>query len=228
MIYLRPIPDPVHKKNHTLIVTKTTDFQITDKATSKTITTPISVVEMNTGLDKEGYMHAKTPAVIPTEVVETIYRHLEFKMVCAHYGEVINERLLSFLIQYYPTKMNELLKKDFMQLRNDLSDILKSDERLYTIERLNTSRSRKTFRQLFAQFIEDRNIYTHGSFVYRTNDDKLLVHFIDKQSGKYTYSVVNSDIMQSFEELYHFLKSILAELRELVGKLDKEKRNSPS
>jgi len=217
MIYLRPIPDPVHKRNHTMILTQSTDYKIEDKVAGTSIITQINVVEMNTELDKDGYMHAKSFGIIPPEYVETIYRHLENQATCAHYGELINQKLLNFLIHYYPKLKDELLEKDFMKLRDDLSEIIKTDDRFYGIERLNTSNARKTFRRLFAEFIEDRNIYTHGSLNYRPNDNKIFLKYIDKHNKKFTYSEINLEIMESYQELFSYLNKIIADLGEQLG-----------
>jgi hypothetical protein len=226
MIYLRPIPDPVHKRNHTLMITQSTDYKIENKVTGNSVVTQINIVEMNTGVDKDGYMHGKSIGVVPPEYVESIYRHLEFQAACAHYGELINQKLLNFLIRYYPHLKDELLEKDFMKLRDDLSEIIKTDDRFYGIERLNTSNSRKTFRKLFAEFIEDRNIYTHGSLNYRTNDNKILLKYIDKHNKKFTYAEINLEIMESYEELFSYLNKIIADLGKQLGIIEESEFKS--
>jgi hypothetical protein len=221
MKYLRPIPDEVNLRPNTLVVTKWGDYSILDNKTGRTTIVRINVAEMNTGLDEEGYMHGKTMATIPMNIIETIYNYQGIKSACANYGELINENLLSFLISYYPKSRIPLLKKGFMTLRDKLSEIINKDLRFHTIEEFVTPESRKSFGRLFAEFIEDRNIYTHGSIVYRTNDNKILIHYVDRKHPRYAYSEINSDIMKSYEELYLHLSRTLHELTKRLNELNR-------
>ncbi len=221
MNYLRPIPDDLDQRPHTLTLTQSVDYSIFDKISGDTIFTRINIVVINSELDKDGNMYAKSIGKIPEEYVSAIYNHLIAKKDCSHYGELINQRLLSFLISYIHKQKKTFLKKGFMTLRDNLSDIIKTDKRFYTIDELNTQESRESFRKLFAQFIEDRNIYTHGSLVYRINDNKILIHCIEKNRTKYSYFEVNIRIMSSYVELFKYLNNILDKLGNKLGELSR-------
>jgi hypothetical protein len=223
MEYLRPVPDEIHTRPNTLVITKTTDYSITDKTTGRSTITRIKIAEMNTGLDKDGYMYGKAIGEIPMEYIEAIYRYQEFQMQLAHYGELVYQRLLSFLISYYPSQTKGMLKKGFMTLRDKLSETINKDERLHSISEFNTPESRKSFGKLFAEFIEDRNIYEHGSLVYRTNDNKVLMHYIDRKDEKYSYKEINLNIMESYKEVFHYLNKTLEKLSNRLGELNKRK-----
>lgn len=219
MIYLRPISDYLHQSKDSMTLTNKTDYKIEDKTTGKIIVTQINMMQVTIGRDKDGNIHGQIDKVIPNEFVESIYRHLEKKNICGHYGEIINQKLLSFLTNYYTESDKELLQKDFMKLRDYLSDIIKKDVRFHSIEKLNSNTSRKTFTRLFAQFIEDRDIYTHGSLIYRVNDNKILIKYINKPNREFSYAVINFEIMISYENLYLYLKELLTELSNQLGRI---------
>ena len=219
MKYQGPIPDRLHKRKNSFIVTKEQDFTITDHSIGKTFETRINIVEMNSGVDENGYLKGKSIGEIPLEIIENILKHSDLKSHCSQLGEILNQKLLSFLIQYFPdSRKNELMDKDFMNLRNEFREIIKKDERFYDVTRLQTANSRKTIRRHFTNFIEDRNIYTHGSLQYRTNDSKVLIKYIDKPNKEFTYSEISLDIMNSYEELYNLLNKILIDMRNQLTK----------
>lgn len=103
-----------------------------------------------------------------------------------------------------------------MKLREKFCEILKSDERFYVIDNLKNPNIRKTFRKLFTQFIEDRNIYTHGALYYRFNDSKIMLKAICKSEGSYEFRIIDKKILKSYIDLYCFLDKTIKDMSELL------------
>ncbi len=143
-------------------------------------------------------------------------KFLDLKHRCIRVAENLNETLRSFLTQYSNiNNLNEketLYKLDFMKLRDRLSEIVKKDEQFRQIELLSSNQNRKYITKTFTEFIEDRNIYTHGHLHIRLNDGLVLISYIDKKYNKHACCIINAEIIQSFFDTYKTLNDTVSKM----------------
>ncbi|MEP6846929.1 MAG: hypothetical protein ABI861_13035 [Panacibacter sp.] len=134
-------------------------------------------------------------------------KYIKVQQNCVTVAEETNDMLKSFLANYYLKTKNIAatpFMDDFAFLRKQLSEIL-TNEKSFHLKQLSTGQQRKEFRRLFAEFIEDRNIYTHGKLHVRINDLALIIRYDDRKKG-YVTKIVDSEIMQSFLSVSIYLK----------------------
>ncbi len=136
-------------------------------------------------------------------------------------AENLNHDLLDYLRVYYFKRDEEMyetvLKLDFMKQRDVLSEIIKKDKSIHDLERLNSSSSRKMFRKLFCQFIEDRNIYTHGDIFYYHNENMVLIEYLSKGEEKEKYCIVDKEVIKSHMDLFNYLRNNLGIMRKHIN-----------
>lgn len=218
MIYRRPQIEKRSKKGPTFTVTESVDYKIADYKSGYTFPKKILVTQNFTEVAQDGYIYGKSVGKIPPEIISMIVEYSDLISKGCQVAEALNQKLLKLLIKYDSNgSKDELIICDFMNLRDRLSDIVKEDSRFHDIERLRTSGSRKTFRKLFAEFIEDRNIYTHGEMLYRINDKVILMRFINKKERNFSICIITKDIVYSFFSLYEYLNSILKDMEKKIN-----------
>ena len=145
-------------------------------------------------------------------------KFLDLKHRCIRMAENLNENLRSFLSQYSDiNNLNEkdmLYKLDFMNLRDRFSKIVKGDQQFRHIDLLNSNPNRKNLTKTFTEFIEDRNIYTHGHLHIRLNDSLILITYVDKKLNKHACCIVDGEIIQSFFDTYKTLNETVSKMMQ--------------
>ncbi|MBJ7882957.1 hypothetical protein [Gelidibacter salicanalis] len=136
------------------------------------------------------------------------------KEKCSSVAENLNDNLRSFLTQYYENdkQSKHINNLSFSELRDCLSDILKKDNRFFSIEGLLMPEQRKSFRRLFADFITDRNIYTHGKLCLRLDDDSIFLFYAKRNRDGLWGCIINEDIVDSYFKTYTYISDIIGKM----------------
>ncbi len=215
MIYIKPVLEKKDKRKQTFGVTQTIDYKITDHITGHIFPKKILVTENFTEVASDGWIYGKSQGNISDDIISHVLEYSDLIAKGCQIAEALNQKLLNFLIAYGKSDSKaDLLICDFMTLRDKLSVIIKGDSKFHNIERLQTGSLRRTFRKLFAEFIEDRNIYTHGEILYRINDKAILMRYINKKEKDFSMCLITKECIYSFYALYDYLNRTLNEMRE--------------
>lgn len=143
-------------------------------------------------------------------------KFLDLKHRCIRMAENLNENLRSFLSQYSDInnlhEKDTLYKLDFMKLRDRFSEIVKKDQQFGHIDLLNSNPNKKNLTKTFTEFIEDRNIYTHGHLHICLNDGLILITYVDKKYNNHACCIVDGEIIQSFYTTYKTLNETVSKM----------------
>lgn len=212
-------------------VSSSVDATYIDPITGNKVINNISIVDISEELKINQYAYASIKTLGPESVTyelvkqfEEIQNHLGR---CVRTAELLNHELrqinhkLFALTEHERMDINTL---DFMQLRDKLFDFLKKNNLLKDIEKYNSNQKIKPISKLFNQFILDRNIYTHGVLRMRFKEKDFVVEH--KTSAKKSdYSIVDVEMLLSFNEAYLYLKEFLDKLTKAIQNHRKERKN---
>jgi len=110
-----------------------------------------------------------------------------------------------------------LNKLTFGNLRNILSCIVKTDEKLHIIEILNNSQKRNNFTKIYSDYILDRDYYTHGKLYFRYPDFSPILR-VKNQHGKDEYFEFKKEIFEDNLRTYLYLNSALNQMKKIIEK----------
>ncbi|MXV53321.1 hypothetical protein GS399_20340 [Pedobacter sp. HMF7647] len=175
--------------------------------------------EINTPIDKPIQSYIAEQKLVDEHNVKQA-SFIMLKLHCVRVAELLKQKLLSFLIFYYrddSTITKEyLIGLDFMNLRNILSKIVKSSASFSDIPTLGSKHIIKLFTKTFHNFIEDRNIYTHGTLVTNIDTHDVAIEYL--LGNQEVTCIVSNDILQSFFFTYKILDDTLDEMQSIVQK----------
>ncbi len=162
---------------------------------------------------------------VPPLSEETIQIYHTFQNLinyCNNNAEALNNQLREFILtikNLNHTKEN-ILAKDFMGLRDILSDFLKKNEIVKTHDLFNTTEKIKAITSVFHRYISDRNIYTHGVLKFRFPDKQFVMQYIENKRAV-VYAVLSTEILQSNLNVSNELRNILTELNTVYNNVKK-------
>lgn len=145
---------------------------------------------------------------------------------CVNNAETVNLKLKNVLEKLIldPDVKNELVILDFIKRRDLLSDFLKSWSPLKLIQQFDTNKKLKNITKGFHDFITDRNIYTHGALHLLLPEKVILIEHV--QRSTMTYSLINSEILLSYNNAYRIIFTFLSLIESLYNQSDKERVDS--
>jgi len=196
-------------------ITKMENYTVTenDIEVSKTIETVYNSVPVTR-------FKAAIPAVVPmTDDILATYH--SFQSLVNHgnnMAETLNNRLRDFLMSVKEIKPSkeDLMAMDFMTLRGVFSDFLHGYNDIKQEENFNDKEKRKNITSTFHKYIEDRNIYTHGTLKLRRPDETFVIQFILQRKHK-LYAEVSVEILKSNLAVGKWLLGIVAEINKFYN-----------
>ena len=172
---------------------------------------PINTFFKSTPISK---YQAAIPNITPLskEVAEA---YLNFQSIISHCiinGESINTQLRDLLILFKELnyKKEEILKMDFMKLRDVFSEFIDKHHSLHNEPNLNTKKQRKDLTKLMFQFITDRNIYTHGTLRIQRPKEAFVIDYIENKKDKIRVNVT-LEILDSYLSISELLRQFLSQ-----------------
>lgn len=108
-------------------------------------------------------------------------------------------------------------KLSFMQLKNLLSCVIKSDTQFHDIEELNSGEKRNFFTRTYANYVYDRDCFTHGQLYFHYPDFNPILR-VKPPGKKEHYILLTEDVLWDNLLVYQFLEDTITKLNE---KLDK-------
>ncbi len=172
----------------------------------------------------KGRYQAEIKNVTPLtkEVAET---YLKFQSIIGHCitnGEDINNQLrdLILAIKEINSTKEEILKLDFMALRDLFSEFLDNYKDIHNESNFNSKNQRKGMTKLFFAFITDRNIYTHGVLRIQRPEEVFVIDYIENKKEKARVEV-SIQALESFLTISDLLKSLLTEIGTFYRKQNK-------
>lgn len=157
------------------------------------------------------------------EVAETYLKFQSLTGHCISNAEDINNQLRDLLLSIkeldYPKE--ELLKKDFMALRDIFSEFLDEYTNIHAEINFNSKKNRKELTKLMFAFITDRNIYTHGILRIQMPKEIFVIDYIENKRETVRVEV-SLQVLESFLQISSLLKVLLNEIGTFYRK---EKEN---
>jgi len=136
----------------------------------------------------KGSHQAEIKGVTPltNDVAET---YLKFQSIIGHCitnGEDINNQLRDLLlaIKELNHSKEDILKMDFMALRDVFSEFLDKYTDIHDESNFNSKNQRKGMTKLMFSFITDRNIYTHGVLRIQRPEEVFVIDYIENKKEK--------------------------------------------
>lgn len=193
-------------------------FEITIQYTYTIVEHGIQIIKPINAFYKstpKGSYQAEIKNVTPLseDLAET---YLKFQSIIGHCitnGEDINNQLRDLIL--YIKEINrtneEILKMDFMALRDLFSEFLDNCKFIHDESNFNSKNQRKVITRLMFAFITDRNIYTHGVLRIRRPEEIFVIDYIANKKEKARVEV-NIQTLESFLTISNLLKSLLNEI----------------
>ena len=149
---------------------------------------------------------------------------------CVNNAETILNRMREYLVKRANSQdeKDKILGLDFMNMRSTFSEHCKKLDILRNNPAYDTKEKLKLVTTMFKDFIDLRNIYTHGRLIYLLPDCRLLIeHKTPNPDGKkgannktieeIAYCEINTEILMSYNYAYKQL-SVLFDI--VVGMKD--------
>lgn len=162
-----------------------------------------------------GKYQAEIKGVTPLtkEVAET---YLKFQSIIGHCitnGEDINNQLRDLLLSIKELNHSneDILKMDFMGLRDVFSDFLDKYIDIQSELNFNSKKQRKGLTKIMFSFITDRNIYTHGVLRIQRPEEVFVVDYIENKKEKARVEVT-LQVLDSFLQISDLIKNLLNEI----------------
>jgi len=147
------------------------------------------------------------------EVAET---YLKFQSIIGHCitnGEDINNQLRDLLLctKELNRASEDILKMDFMGLRDVFRDFLNRYTDIHSESNFNSKQQRKALTKIMFSFITDRNIYTHGVLRIQRPEEVFVIDYIENKKEKARVEVTLR-VLESFLQISDLIKNLLNEI----------------
>jgi hypothetical protein len=179
---------------------------------------PINIFYKSTPIGK---YQAEIKGVSPLtkEVAET---YLKFQSIIGHCitnGEDINNQLRDLLLSIKElNRSNEdIMKLDFMALRDVFSDFMETYTDIHSESNFNSKKQRKGMTKIMFSFITDRNIYTHGVLRIQRPEEVFVIDYIENKKEKARVEVT-LQALDSFLQISNLIKTLLNEIGNFYRK----------
>ena len=108
-------------------------------------------------------------------------------------------------------------KLSFMQLRNLFSCIIKSDTTFHGIEELNSGEKRNSFTKTYADYVYDRDCYTHGQLFLHYPDFNPILR-VKPPNKKEHYISLTEEILWDNLATYQYLEDVTTKMSNIIDK----------
>ncbi len=175
-----------------------------------------------------GQYQAHFPNIMPL-TKEVAERYLKFQSILGHCitnSEAINNQLRDLLLSIKELKHSkeEIMKMDFMNLRDVFSDFLKSYTAIQSEPNFRKDQI-KALTKIMNQFITDRNIYTHGVLRIQRPDNIFVIDYIEGKKEKARVEVT-LEILDSFLQIADLMRSLLNQIVSFYQNAKKNKKEN--
>lgn len=102
-------------------------------------------------------------------------------------------------------------------LKNIMRLIIKTDNSFYEIEELNDSHKRRRFRQVYENYIVDRDRFTHGKLYFLYPDFEPILRVRENNGSNY-YINYSKDIFLSNLEVFDYLENVISKMKQVLDK----------
>ena len=130
-------------------------------------------------------------------------------------AEAIKDRLQQILLNHtkpiVEERRLEIMKMDFMALKQWFMDDIRSSKIYQQFEKYNSTKKLKPFSQGFNTFILDRNKYTHGQLCFLRPDLTFVIEYVETPSQKKRYAHIEADILVSYNNFYKEIIDVITE-----------------
>jgi len=162
---------------------------------------------------------------VPPLKDETIELYHSFQSLinhCNNNAEVLNNQLRDFVLTIKDLNQTkeEIMAKDFMSLRDILSDFLKTNTIIKAQDLFNTREKIKAITSTFHRYISDRNIYTHGILKLRFPEKVFVMQYIENKRIT-VYAELSIEILKSNLSVSEELANILAQINTIYNDIKK-------
>lgn len=205
---------PIKFTNQPILLTLSPDFQYYDlnlQVNVKSTLHAVMIFDLKEGETEE----IKVPDFSKMdERIFTVYIKVQqFLNICANAGERINYKLLTLLPIMAPeSRASDLLKLDFMKLRNEFSERFKKNLTYRLDVMYDSSEKINKITSTFYDFVLCRNYYTHGVLKVLLPTEKYYIEYIEEGKEKIT-AEINQNILQSFLDTADDIAYVLDQIR---------------
>jgi hypothetical protein len=173
---------------------------------------PINTLYKSTPIGKY-QAEIKNVSPLTKEVAET---YLKFQSIIGHCitnGEDINNQLRDLLLctKELNRASEDILKMDFMGLRDVFRDFLNRYTDIHSESNFNSKQQRKALTKIMFSFITDRNIYTHGVLRIQRPEEVFVIDYIENKKEKARVEVTLR-VLESFLQISDLIKNLLNEI----------------
>lgn len=164
----------------------------------------------------DGWSYVTTPAKDLSLQELEYYNRFEILINhAANAGEAVNVTLRNLLCRIVDNDdvCRRLSKLSFARQKGALSDFFHSFTPMKNQENYNTKSKRSRVTKTLSDFIEDRNIYTHGQLLLLKPSNDYIIRYLDMSNGKNVEAVVDEKVVQSYLDVSNELILFLNEIR---------------
>lgn len=132
------------------------------------------------------------------------------KGICSNLAETINAKLCH-LMEYNLgfTKREQLFNWPFSTLVSNYVGRIKKFPQFRNAELFPDNQSIEKFRRLFSEFVEDRNLYTHGQVTVLRNSQNVCIKINDRIAKKVRYFDIQEAHFSHFSLAFLIIDSCL-------------------
>lgn len=205
---------------HAFRATQSVNYDFVEPVSNVKMSKKMHVISFGEGdINSEKGAVVKVENILPEQLEIRQYYILQTHINhCVNNGEAINRKLRELMQSVYAKNTqtrSDILKMDFMKLRDVFSEFLKAFKPLRGIEEYNSNQKIKKITKVMNQFIIDRNIYTHGQLALYRPGGTFLIEYLNGQRPE--FSEVNLQILDSYNKVYKELEAFLDLIQSLIN-----------
>ncbi len=160
--------------------------------------------------DKDGVISVKMSPNDTQPYNEIVADFVIKKGICSNLAETVYAKLrhlMEYNLDY--KKREQLYSWTFSDLATNYTARIKSKPEFRDLELFPYNASIDKFRRLFIEFIEDRNLYTHGQITVLRNNQSICIKNIDRNALKVRYFEIQEAHFSFFSLAFATIDSCL-------------------
>jgi hypothetical protein len=128
-----------------------------------------------------------------------------------HIKDAIHQILISKSKPATEEERVELMKMDFMKLKQWFMDDIRGSKLYKEFSVLNSTAKLKPFSKAFNTFVLDRNKYTHGQLCFLSPAYTYILEYIETPAHQKRYAHIDTTILTSYNNFYIEIKKVINE-----------------
>ena len=128
-----------------------------------------------------------------------------------HIKDTIHEVLINKSRPTTEEERIELMKMDFMKLKQWFMEDIRSSKIYKEFSKFNSTPKLKLFSKAFNTFVLDRNKYTHGQLCFLSPSYDFILEYIDTPEHQKRYAFIDTNILTSYNNCYIEIKKVINE-----------------